>query len=114
MDAADITRVVAELKQDGSLSDQRFADSFIYNRIQRGYGPLRIRQELRERGVDGEIISNALDENDNEWLSRLIEVRNKKFGGSIPADYSERMRQSRFLQYRGFTGEQISRLFKRD
>ena len=110
----DISRVVTELKQDGSLSDQRFADSFIYNRMQRGYGPSRIRQELRDRGVAEEIICAALDENDNEWLSRLIAVHHKKFGDSIPADYGERMRQSRFLQYRGFTPEQIRRFFNAD
>lgn len=107
----DVTRVVADLRRDGSLSDQRFTDSFIYSRIQRGYGPLRIRQELRERGIDDGIITATLDNVGKDWMSRLVEVRTKKFGASIPSDYSERARQSRFLQYRGFSPDQIRRLF---
>jgi len=34
-------------------------------------------------------------------------VRQRKYGDRRPDDYRERARQSRFLQYRGFTGEQI-------
>ena len=41
-------------------------------------------------------------------------VREKKFGPERPADYRERARQSRFLQYRGFTGEQIQSAFDDD
>ena len=102
---------MAELKQEGSQSDGRFTDSYIYHRIQRGYGPLRIRQELRERGIEDGLISSALDESGEDWISRLTDVHAKKFGASIPADRRERARQSRFLQYRGFPSEQIRRLF---
>ena len=108
---SDIARVMAELKQDGSQSDRRFTDSYIYHRIQRGYGPLRIRQELRERGIEDGIISVALDENGEDWMSRLKDVHAKKFGTALPAGPREQARQSRFLQYRGFTPEQIRRLF---
>ncbi|NND37435.1 MAG: hypothetical protein HKN81_09915, partial [Gammaproteobacteria bacterium] len=34
-------------------------------------------------------------------------VHDRKYGGAAPADYRERARRSRFLQYRGFSGEQI-------
>ena len=107
----DVAQVVAELKQDGSLSDQRFTDAFIHNRIQRGYGPQRIRQELLERGIGEENIHTALDEGNHDWMARIIEVHTRKFGIPLPTDYRERARQSRFLQYRGFTGDQIRRLF---
>lgn len=105
---------MTQLKQDGSQSDQRFTDSFIYNRMQRGYGPLRIRQELRERGVDDGIISGTLNVGNDDWMARLTEVHAKKFGASIPADYRKRARQTRFLEYRGFTSDQIRRLFNPD
>jgi len=45
-------------------------------------------------------------------MQRLDLVRQKKFGKAMPADYKEQARQSRFLQYRGFSTEQIRRLFK--
>jgi len=34
-------------------------------------------------------------------------VRSKRFGDAMPEDFKERARQARFLQYRGFTSEQI-------
>ncbi len=112
--ATDVSRVVAELNRDGFQSDHRFADSFIYNRIQRGYGPVRISRELVERGVDEQIIDTALAAIDEDWNSRLREVHAKKFGSVIPRDYREQARQTRFLLYRGFTHEQIRCLFNRD
>ena len=109
-----VDRVVTELDRDGSLSDQRFTDSYIYHRVQRGYGPLRIRQELLERGVSEEIISAAMEHGAIDWMACLAAVSAKKFGKSVPADFTERARQSRFLQYRGFTPDQIRRLFNQD
>jgi len=107
----DVAGVVALLKQDGSLSDQRFTEAYIHNRIQRGYGPQRIRLELLERGIGEENIRSALDEGNYDWMARIVAVHARKFCTSIPTDYRERARQSRFLQYRGFTGDQIQRLF---
>jgi regulatory protein len=35
------------------------------------------------------------------------DVRRRKFGEAKPKEYKEKARQMRFLEYRGFTGEQI-------
>ena len=113
-DAPDVTRVVAELKQGGFQSDYRFADSFVYNRVQRGYGPVRIRRDLRERGVADEVIDAVLSARDEDWVARLGEVHAKKFGNNNPTDYKEQMRRARFLQYRGFSNDQIRRLLNQD
>ena len=37
-------------------SDRRFAVSFTRERAMRGYGPVRIRYELRERGVVADVV----------------------------------------------------------
>jgi regulatory protein len=31
----------------------------------------------------------------------------RRFGEDVPAEWKERARQARFLEYRGFTGDQI-------
>ena len=77
-----------------------------------GYGPLRIRQELHLRGVADSLINELLEQEERDWFSRLRHVREKKFGPSLPSDFKEQARQSRFLQYRGFSAEQIRRLFR--
>ena len=73
----------------------------------RGHGPLRIRMDLRERGVADTDIDEALDTADEDWVAVAREARRKRFGAAGPADFRERARQGRFLQYRGFSSEQI-------
>ena len=73
---------------------------------------MRIKQELRERGVPEGVVEVCLEELDYDWQNFIAGVREKKFGKKPPGDYKEQAKQSRFLQYRGFTGEQINRLFR--
>jgi len=102
-----IEMVLQQLVQDNLLSEERFIDNFIHSRINKGYGPLRIQQELRQRGIEKEMIQQAIDNNDEKWQQSAIQVRQKRFGTSLPKTPLERQKQSRFLLYRGFTGSHI-------
>ncbi|NNE37774.1 MAG: regulatory protein RecX [Gammaproteobacteria bacterium] len=108
-----IEPLLDQLCQEGLQSDTRYADSYLFSRIQKGYGPVRLRHELRERGIDDSTIEYSLDNLDIDWIQRVMEVREKKFGTQIPKDYKEQAKESRFLQYRGFTSEQIRILYQR-
>lgn len=99
--------VVADLEATKLLSDERFAESVVRVRRNRGYGPLRIRKELQDKGVDHDCIERCLDAGDPEWVDVGRQARRKRFGDKLPKDYKERARQARFLQYRGFTYDQI-------
>ena len=101
------SEVVGDLQRQGLVSDQRFAEAFIRFRSGKGYGPQRMELELNEKGVDRSLISQAMEYSECNWERLAIDVRTKKFGTGQPADYKERARQARFLQYRGFTREQI-------
>ncbi len=88
------------------LSDQRFAASYVRQRSQKGYGPLRIRQELSHKGVDRAIVSDALEEAGIDWFEQAARVLRKKFpAADVPA--AERQKQQRFLYYRGFAADHI-------
>jgi regulatory protein len=107
-DIAEMTaRVIASLQAEGLVSDERFTEAYVRYRMTRGYGPQRIQAELRERGVDDKIQALYLDAGDCQWLEQVAQVRRKRFGETPPDDYKERARQARFLQYRGFTADQI-------
>jgi len=106
-DPDDIDRVIERLIDEGLLSDARFTEAFIMSRIRKGQGPVRIRGELEQRGVAPELIEANLERVDVDWIDMACSVRARKYGDGQPPDYRERARQSRFLQYRGFTGEQI-------
>ena len=98
---------VDRLSDEGLQSDARFADSFVQSRINQGKGPLRIREELKERGLGGSDIEQALENSEQDWYSLAIEVRARKFGDDLPVDFPEKARQMRFLQYRGFESDQV-------
>ncbi|WP_296670764.1 regulatory protein RecX [Sulfuricaulis sp.] len=102
--------VVSNLESEHLVSDDRFMESLIRARRNRGYGPLRIQKELQEKGVAPAAIENWLVVTRQEWLEDIRRVQRKKFGGKIPKSYAERARQARFLQYRGFTYDQIQQL----
>jgi regulatory protein len=55
--------VMARLKENRQLDDERYAQQFAHNRTQsRKQGKFRIQRELRARGVADSVITSALDE----------------------------------------------------
>lgn len=100
-----ITQALQQLAKEGLQSDERFADVFVRMRYRQGKGPRHIAMELSERGVATEYKSAALAEHD--WFALCREVRERRFGLSATESPKEKARQLRFLQYRGFTSDQI-------
>jgi len=97
-----VEQVLAELQQRNLLSDERFAEQYVSLRTRKGYGPLRIRAELAERGIDSAMIDNWLDSSPRAWAEHLREVARQRFGDAAAGDHREQARRARFLQYRGF------------
>lgn len=107
-----VDAVLEQLTAERLQSDQRFAETYLHSRIQKGYGPVRLEQELYERGIEAQLIQSCLDGLDADWMDVLQSVRQKKFGRNLPAGFNEQAKESRFLQYRGFTTDQIRHLYK--
>jgi regulatory protein len=106
-DATRVDDALAQLRERGLQSDARFAESYARTRAGRGFGAARVAHELRARGMDDELIANALTEAREDWRARIAQVRSKKFGEELPRAPQERARQARFLLQRGFTAEQV-------
>lgn len=102
-----VDQVVMALTDEGTLSDGRFAELYTRGRFERGFGPLRIAAELRERGLAQPLIEVALADYAGYWQDSAYRQRHKRFGRHAPREFGERARQMRFLQQRGFSGEQI-------
>jgi regulatory protein len=113
-DDAEVGRVLDQLEQDDLLSDLRFVESYLLHRGNRGYGPERIRAELRQKGACPELVDDQLNACDTDWREGARQARLKKFGPQLPQDFREKSRQMRFLQYRGFGGELASQAFADD
>jgi regulatory protein len=102
---------VKTLTAEGLQSDERFSESFAQSRINQGKGPVRIRLDLGQKGIDDSTIEIALEEADPDWRALAREQRVKKFGSGLPQDFKEKARQMRFLQYRGFEQDHIQSAF---
>ena len=62
---------------------------------------------MREKRVGEELIETLLDKHAPQWYENAEQVRAKRFGNPQPENYEEKARQMRFLQYRGFTSDQV-------
>ena len=101
---------IEKLQADGLLSDERFAESYFQSRKNRGYGPLRIRNELKQRGVGDQIFYPL--SNEIEWSEFALEALRKKVSGNMPTETKEILKLKRFLNYRGFDFQDIDRAFE--
>ena len=100
--------VLDELVAEGALSDERFAHAYVNYRRERGFGPLRIHEELRKRGIDADLRECSCPISDPEWITRACALRYKRYGAAVPSDYADRVQQSRYLTQRGFNASQVS------
>ncbi len=109
-----IDRVLDRLAADGLLDEQRLVEVYVAERFGKGFGPLRVRLELREKGLSDEQIESHLSLDDERCLTLLAAAHTKRFGSGRPRDAHERAKRGRFLEYRGFPPRLIARFFDTD
>jgi len=96
----DIPALLEDFKTRGWLSDKRFTDQLVHAR-QVKFGSGKVANELRQKGVADDLISDAIASLKENELSNATEVWRKKF--KVPAsNRDEWAKQARFLQSRGF------------
>jgi len=105
-----IEEVLDELRDQGYQSDQRFTEEYVRSRVGRGYGPIRIRQDLQQRGLDDELIDAELTCPAGRWIELANAVLGKRFAREIPVDRDAWNTQARFLARRGFPADLIYRV----
>lgn len=107
-----IEAALDRLAAEGLLSESRYLESFIASRAGAGFGPLRIRAELLERGLARAQIDAALAQAGIDWNAQMRDLWRRRFAGERPRDAREQGRQGRFLACRGYPLEAIGRLLK--
>ena len=96
---------VERMRVLGGINDAVFAQLLVRSYTRKGYGALRIRQELRVRGVQNADISHALAqfEPDFDIMCKLLD---KRLHGDV-SDRKECEKAKAALQRRGFMFSQI-------
>lgn len=116
--AEEAQQAVERLTSEGYLQDQRYAERFVAAARQNGrYVGYRLRQELRRRGVDAELVDQVLQAvpDDGDDLMRARKLIERRYIGFNPQEADERQRRriAGFLQRRGFPSGVVMTLLNR-
>jgi len=106
----EIEACLVKLIDNNLLSEERFTESYINMRKRRGYGPGRIAQELRERGINEDQFDELLDRNNPDWQTVMCQQYYKKYGSQVADDYAEKVKRAKHLQLRGFPLDWVFKL----
>lgn len=100
-----ISTVLVQLKDDGYLSEARFAESFLRSRLNRGEAPWLAALKARQKGVDESALQAALEEAEAGF--DMMQACRDLLGRRDPQGlrhHEKRVwqRQARFLRNKGF------------
>lgn len=104
--SGELAQLLDDLQAKGFIDERRVAESLLHRRADR-LGAARVRQELQAKGLDADLVNDAVAGLRATELQRARAVRIRRFGDSPPVDRAERARQARFLAARGFSTEAI-------
>ena len=99
-------QVVGDLADADLVSDQRFTEMYVRMRKRLLFGPLKIRGELRSRGISDHLIAAEIPSEQETWFDSATQWADKRCRGEL--DYAERAKIHRSLMNRGFTHEHAS------
>jgi regulatory protein len=111
-EAGEVEALLDQLEQENLLSNSRYVEMLAHARAGK-HGSLRLKADLREKGVPESEMRNALETARMQDLEAAREVWQKKFGAQTSEgknNAAERARQYRFLASRGFPADVIRRV----
>ncbi|MDV1070171.1 MULTISPECIES: recombination regulator RecX [Klebsiella] len=108
----EVDKVVEWCIENRYLDDERFVRQFIASRSRKGYGPARVRQELKQKGISRETIEPAMRECVIDWAQLAKEQAQRKYGEPLPTVFAEKVKIQRFLLYRGYLMEDIQEIWR--
>ena len=103
--------VADELERLGLLNDRTYAETLVRHYSAKGYGPYRLREELRRRGVPRAYWDEALDNLDDPAEAIDALLRQKLRGRTV--DRKELKRASDYLARKGYSWTDISAALRR-
>jgi regulatory protein len=107
--------VIDKLRSLNYVNDATFARTWALSRVEdRGYGPRKITQDLKTKGISqnviGEIIRELFDQDNEQEAAKKIIL--KRFGGASLEEPKVLRRAVAFLQRRGYSDQVILDLLK--
>lgn len=104
-----IEEVVSVLIKYKYIDDEKYAENYI--KTKSNYGSLRLKYELKQKGVSAEIISQATQGLDQEEI--IVGLFQKKLKGDLPEDYKEKRKAFEYVIRRGFEYDAVQDGYER-
>lgn len=99
--------LVEDFIQKDWLNEQRYMTSFVRSKISAGLGQRRIVMELQQHGIKTSEAELYLEQMEVDWFEQAQATYSRKYGEKPITDYKDKSKRYRFMQYRGFSSEQI-------
>ena len=113
-DAEAAARIVASLVEDKFVDDLRYATAFAREKSSlQGWGAVKIRFQLRGKGISDEIIADALQEIDPEKASSKLDKLAADKYRLLKGDPQCRLKLLKALLSRGYTYDEVEDAVKR-
>jgi regulatory protein len=106
-ESSEIISVLDKFREANIQSDVRFVEMHVRNSVSKGQGLQRAKDTLRQLRVSDDDFQSAMLDIEVDWFDLALKAKRKRFGTERPKDRKEKAKQQRFLQYRGFSFEQI-------
>ncbi|WP_054956143.1 regulatory protein RecX [Paenibacillus dakarensis] len=110
-----IEKTIMRLEQERLVDDELYAKQWAQQRITRQKkGRMWVRQELRQKGIETELIAEALHEvSEEDELESAYVIGQKKWQQTKGEVLDRKRKTGAFLMRRGFTGEQVRKVINR-
>ena len=103
-------KILEFLLDNRFVNDERFAKNFVRGKVnQSGWGMNKIRFHLMQKGIDKEIVNEALEQTDEEvYRQRLIAILNTK-AKTVKAenDFEKKRKLAAYAMQKGFEGNLV-------
>jgi regulatory protein len=104
------TKILDYLLDNRFVNDERYAKAFVRGKVnQSGWGVNKIRFHLIQKGVDKDIIEEALGQTDEEaYRQRLIDIlKTKAKTIKAASDFEKKRKLAAYAMQKGFEGSLV-------
>ena len=111
----DKTKILDYLLDNRFVNDERYAKAFVRGKVnQSGWGINKIRFHLIQKGIDKDIIDEALVQTDEEvYRQRLIDIlKTKSKTVKAASDYEKKRKLAAYAMQKGFEGPLVWEVVK--
>ena len=109
------TKILDYLLDNRFVNDERYAKSFVRGKVnQSGWGINKIRFHLMQKGIDKELIDEALGQTDEEvYRQRLIDIlKTKSKTIKADSDFEKKRKLAAYAMQKGFEGNLVWEVLK--